>query len=219
MQTPRVQFNIPHSPIANPIDLSSNTIQSSPQTPSQQNTSNIPSDYLGSTPTSEKIQENPLNPPAATEHLLYWMLQAFTQSEPNIVNDPTDVSSDTTFSLPENLLLPSTPSITQISQTSFPPNFPTNLDARYRENSTNNIHPGLDWNTFVAPPPLFGQHHKSNTLNNWALNKLQYQQDIHKDIQEHNIQILTQNNLTLNFELTVRLNNIIHHPVPLAPQI
>ena len=43
----RVQFNIPHSPIANPIDLSSSTIQRTPQTPTQQNTSIIPSDYLG----------------------------------------------------------------------------------------------------------------------------------------------------------------------------
>ena len=42
LQTPRVQFNIPHSPIANPIDLSSSTIRSSPQTALQQNTSNIP---------------------------------------------------------------------------------------------------------------------------------------------------------------------------------
>ena len=30
-------------------------------------------------------------------------------------------------------------------------------------------------------------------------------QDIHKDIQEHNIQKLTQDNLTLKFEITVRL--------------
>ena len=71
LQTPRVQFNIPHSPIANPIDLSSSTIQSTPQTASQQNTSNIPSDYLGSTPTTEQIRENPFNPPATTEQIPY----------------------------------------------------------------------------------------------------------------------------------------------------
>ena len=145
------------------------------------------------------------------------MKQAFTQGEPNLVIDPRDVSSDTCLSLTETLSLPSTPSLTQISQIPFPPNFPTNLDARYRENSTNNIPPRLDWNTFVAPPPLFGQHHRNHRLHNWALNRLQYRQDIHKDIQDHNIQILTQDNLTLKFEVTVRLNNINHCPLSLAP--
>ena len=90
------------------------------------------------------------------------MTQAFTQGEPSLVNDPIDVSSGTTFSLPETLSLPSTPSLTQISQ--FSPNFPTSLDARFRETSTNNIYLRLDWNTFVTPPPLFGQYHESNRL-------------------------------------------------------
>ena len=187
MQNPRVQFNIPHSPTTNPVDLSSSTIQSTPQTSTQQNTSNIPSDFLGSTPTSEQIRENPFNPPATTEHLPFWMTQAFTQGEPNLVNDPKNVSSDTSLSLSETLSLPSTPSLTQFSQTPFSPSVPTNRDARYRENSTNNSHLQLDWNTFVATPtPLFGQHHESNRLDNWALNRLQYRQNIHKDIQEHN---------------------------------
>ena len=151
MQTPRVQFKISQSTIANPIDVSSRTIQSTPPTASQPSTSNIPSDYLGSTPTSEKIRENPFNPPATTEHLPYWMTQVFTQGEPNFVNDPIDVSSDTTLSLPETLSPPSTPSLSQFSPTPFPLYFPTNLDARYRENSFNNIPLRLDWNTFVAP--------------------------------------------------------------------
>ena len=144
------------------------------------------------------------------------MTQAFTQGEPNLVNDPLGFSSDTNLSLPETLSLPSTPSLTQISQTRFPPNFPTNLDARYKESSTNNLHLRLDWNTFVAPPPLFGQHHESNGLHNWALNRLQYRQDIHKDIREHNIQILTQDNLTFKFEITERLNYRIDHTLSLA---
>ena len=88
MQTPRVQFNIPHSPIADPIDLSSSTNQSTPQTPSQQNTSNIPSDCLDSTSTSEQIREIPFDPPATTKHLPYWIKQVITQSEPNLVNNP-----------------------------------------------------------------------------------------------------------------------------------
>ena len=121
------------------------------------------------------------------------------------------------MSLPQTLSLPSTPSLTQISQTTFPSNFSTKLDACYRKKSSNNIHLRLDWNTFVAPPPLFGQDHESNRLHNWALNRLQYRQDIHKDIKEHDIQILTQDNLLLKIEINVRLNTIIHHPLSLAP--
>ena len=172
MQNPRVQFNIPHSPTTNPTNLSSSTVQSTPQTPVQQNTSNILSDFLGSTPTSEKIRENPYNPSSTIDNLLFWMTQAFTQGEPNLVNDPMDVSSDKFLSLPETLSIPSTPSLTQISQTPIPLNFPENLDARFRENSTNNIQLRLHWNTFVAFPPLFGQHHKSHKLHIWALNRV-----------------------------------------------
>ena len=145
------------------------------------------------------------------------MTHVFPQCESNLLNGPIDVSSDTSLSLPETLSLPSTLSLTPISQTPFPSNFPTNLDARYRENSMNNIQLRLDWNTFVASPPLFGQHHESHRLNNSALNRLKYRQDFHKDIQDHNIQILRQDNLTLKYEITVKLNNIVHHPLPLAP--
>ena len=159
LQTPRVQFNIPHSPKANPIDLCSSAIQSTPQTPKQQNILNIPSDYLGSTPTSEQIRENPFVPPANTEHPPFLMTQVFTRAKPNLVNNPIDVSSDIHLSLPGTISLPSTPSLTQISQTPFPPNFPRNLDARYRENSTKNIHLRVDWVSFVASLLLFGHHH------------------------------------------------------------
>ena len=161
LQNPRVQFSIPHSPTTNPINLSSSTIQSIPQTPLQQNRSNIPSDYSGSTPTSEQIRENPFNLP-------FWITQAFTQGEPNLIIDRIDVSSDTPLSLPETLSLPSTPSLTPISQTPIPPNFPINIDARYNKNSTNNIQLRFDWNTLVAPPSLFEQHHQSHGLHNWA---------------------------------------------------
>ena len=68
----------------------------------------------------------------------------------------------------------------------------------------------------VAPPPLFGQHQESSRPHNWALNRLKYRQDIHENIQEHNIQILQQNSLTLRFDLTVRLDNIVQDPFPLA---
>ena len=134
------------------------------------------------------------------------------------MNEPIDFSSDTTLSsLPETLSLPLTPSLCQNSPTLFPLNFPTNLDARYQEHSSTNTPLRLDWNTFVASPPLFGQHPEISRLHKWALNRLQYRQDIHKDIQEHNIQILQQSSLQLKFEITVRLNNIVQQPFPLSP--
>ena len=72
-------------------------------------------------------------------------------------------------------------------------------------------------NTFVAPPPVIGQHQESNRLHDSALNRLQYRHDIHKNIQEQNVQINQQNSLTLKFELTVRQNNIVQYPFPLDP--
>ena len=193
-----------------------------PETPtllSQRSTSSLPSDYLGSTPTSEQIRENPFNPTNQTSRLPYWTTHSFTQGEPNLINDPIDISTDTTTSssLPETLSLPSTPSISQIAPPPFNLNFPNNLDARYREQSSTNIPLRLDWNTFTAPPPLFGQHPESNRLHNWALKRLQYRQDIHEDIRDHNIQILQQNSLQLKFEITVKLNSITQHPYPLNP--
>ena len=192
-----------------------------PETPtllSQYSTSNIPSDYLDSTPTSEKIREKPFNPTNPTARLPYWATYSYTQGEPNLVNDPIDISTDTTLSsLPETLSLPSTPSLSQISPALFPLNFPNKLDARYREQSSTNITLRLDWNTFVAPPPLFGQHQDSNRLHSWALNRLQYRQDIHEENREHNIQILQQNSLQLKIEITIKLNNIVQYPYLLNP--
>ena len=165
-----------------------------------------------------KIPLTPPPPPNPTARLPYWATHPYTQGEPNLENDTIDISTDTTLSsLPETLSLPSTPSLSQNSPTLFPLNFPNNLDARYREQSSTNISLRLDWNTFVAPPPLFGQHQDSNRLHSWALNRLQYRQDIHEDIREHNIQILQQNSLQLKFEITIKLNNIVQHPYPLNP--
>ena len=137
----------------------------------------------------------------------------------NLVNDPIDTSSDTTLSsLPEILSLPSTPSISQISPSFFPLNISHDINTRYREQSTT-IPLRLDWNTFVAPLPLFGKHNESHRLHSWALNRLQYRQDIHEGIREHNVQILHQNCLHLKFEITVKLNNIVQHPYPLSPPL
>ena len=36
-------------------------------------------------------------------------------------------------------------------------------------------------------------------------------------MQEHNIQVLTQDNLTFKFEITVKLNNLVHQLLSLAP--
>ena len=82
------------------------------------------------------------------------MTQAFTQGEPSLVNNPLETSSVASLSLPETLSLPSTPSIiSQTPPTTFPLNFPTNLDDRYKEHLTKNLPLRLDWNTFVAPLP------------------------------------------------------------------
>ena len=191
-----------------------------PDTPtftSQHSTSNIPSDYLGSTSTSEQIRENPFNPPPQNLLNAYHIGLHTHILKLNLVNEPIDISSNTTLSsLPETLSLPSTPSLSQISQTLFPLNFPNNLDARYREQSSSKIPLRLDWNTFVAPPPLFGQHQESSGLHSCALNRLQNRQDIHEDIRQHKIQILQQNSLQLKFEITVKLNNNAQHPFPLS---
>ena len=121
------------------------------------------------------------------------MTNKYPHGEPNLVSNPVDVSFDTTLStLPETLSLPSTPSLSKISPSIFQINFLTNLDSRYQEQSSQNIPLRLDWNTFVAPPPLFGQYQESNRFHNWAFNRLQYRHDILKDIQEHNLQILQQ---------------------------
>ena len=217
-QTPRAQFNIPQSPTSSPLDLSGSTITDTPPTALQQHTLNIPSDYLGATPRSEQIRENPFNNPTTIELPQYWLTNKYPHGEPNLVNNLTDVSFDTTLStLPETLSFPSTPSLSQISPSTFPLNFPTNLDSRYQEQSSQNIPLRLDWNTFVAPPSLFGQHQESNRLHNWALNRLQYRHDIHKDIQEDNIQILQPSSLILKFEFSVRINNIVQHSFQLDP--
>ena len=218
LQTPRVHFNIPQSPTPTTSELSSKTLPRTPTLLSQHSISNIPSDYLGSTPTSQQIRETPFNPPDATERPPYWTTHSYTQGEPNIVNEPIDISSDTTLSsLPGTLSPPSTASRSQVSPTLFPLNFPNNHDARYKEQSSSNIPLRFEWNTFVAPPPLFGQHQESNRLYSWAPNRSQYRQDIHKDIREHNIQILQQNSLQLKFEIRFKADNIVQHPFPLSP--
>ena len=116
--------------------------------------------------TSEHIRENPFNNPTTTERPPYWMINKYPHGEPNLGNNPVGVSFDTTLST-----LPETPSLSQISPSTFPLNFPTNLDSRYQEQSSQNIPLRLDWNTILAPPPSFGQHRESNRLHNWAVNR------------------------------------------------
>ena len=99
------------------------------------------------------------------------MTQAFSQNELNLVNEPIDISSVISLSLPETLSLPSTPSVTcQTPTTTFPLNFLYNLDDRYRELLKTTKPLRLNWNTFVAPPRLFDQLLDSNRLHKWALN-------------------------------------------------
>ena len=120
------------------------------------------------------------------------MTKTFSQGESNLVNDPIDISLDTSLSLPET---PSTPSVTeQIPSTTSPTNIPSQLDDRNRKLQGTNTPLRLVGNSLVAPPPLFGQNLDSNRRENWALIRLKFRHDIHKDIRNHNIHILTQHN-------------------------
>ena len=67
-QTPRVHFDIPQSTTPTTSEISSSTLPENPSILSQHSTSSIPSDYLGSTPTSEQIRENPFDPPPIPPH-------------------------------------------------------------------------------------------------------------------------------------------------------
>ena len=82
-QTPRVTFGIPQSPTPSSSEISSITIPDTPTLTSQQSTPNIPSDYLGLTPTSAQIRENPFNPPNTAERLTYWTTKSCPQGEQN----------------------------------------------------------------------------------------------------------------------------------------
>ena len=62
-QTPRVHFDIPKSPTSITPENPNSTLPETPPLLSQRSTSSIPSDYLGSTPTSKQVRENPFNPP------------------------------------------------------------------------------------------------------------------------------------------------------------
>ena len=100
-------MNIPQSPTKSPLDLSSSTLPETPPIASQKSISHIPSDYLGSTPSSEQIRKNPFNNPTTTERPPYWVTNKYPHGEPKLVNNPVDVSLDTTLSkLPETLSLP-----------------------------------------------------------------------------------------------------------------
>ena len=85
-QTPRVTFSIPQSPTPSSSEVSSITLPDTSTLTSQQSTPNLPSDYLGLTPTSEQIRKNPFNRPNTTERLPYWTTQPYSQGEPNLVN-------------------------------------------------------------------------------------------------------------------------------------
>ena len=80
-QTPRVHFDIPQSPIPTTSENSCSTLPETPPLLSQRSTSSIPSDYLGSTPTSEQLRENPFNPPPPIPPLL-------TEQISNTIPDP-----------------------------------------------------------------------------------------------------------------------------------
>ena len=48
-------------------------------------------------------------------------------------------------------------------------------------------------------------------------NRLQYRHDIHDDVQQQYTQNFSEPILTLKFEIMVKLNILVHHPLPLSP--
>ena len=135
------------------------------------------------------------NSPNPSIRLPHWMTQAFSQGEHNFVNDQIELSSYTSLKLRESLFLPSTPSVTsQTLSTTFPTNFTGQLEDIYRQLQCTNKPLRLNWNSFVARPQTFGQFLDCSGLRIWALNRLKYRNDVHKDIHEYNFQILSQHN-------------------------
>ena len=68
------------------------------------------------------------------------MTNKYPHGEPKLVSNSVDIPFDTTlYTLPETLFLPSAPSLSQISQSTFPFSFPTNLDSGYQEQSSQYI--------------------------------------------------------------------------------
>ena len=71
-RTPRVHFDIRQSPSPITPENPNSTLPETPTLLSQRSISSIPSDYLGSTPTSEQIRDHTFNPPNQTSRLPYW---------------------------------------------------------------------------------------------------------------------------------------------------
>ena len=138
------------------------------------------------------------------------MTQTLSQGEPNLVNDPTDISSATSRSLPETLSPPSTPSVTgQTPSTTYPTSFSSQLDDKYHDLQGTNT-------PLRLPPSPFWPAPRCSRLHSWAFNRLQYRHDFQNDIQKYNIRIFTQHNLTLKFKMTVKLNGLVYHSLPVS---
>ena len=105
----------------------------------------------------------------------------------------------------------------QTPSTIFPTKFPGRLDDRYRALQSTSTSLRLYWNSFVTTPPFFGPHLDSNRLHNWALNNLKNRHDIHKNIQEDSIQMISKQSLIFKLKLIINLNSLVNHPLPLSP--
>ena len=80
------------------------------------------------------------------------------------------------------------------------------LNNRYQELQNTNKPLGLAWTTFIAPPPLIGQQPDSTRFQSYALHRLHYRQDI----QNHNLQLLSQKKINLNIR-NKKLNDQFLH--------
>ena len=125
-QTPRVHSNIPQSATPTTSELSSSTLPETPSLSSQHSISNIPSDYLGSTPTSEQTRENLFNPTDTIERPQYWTTHSYiyAQGEPKLFNEPIVIQ----------LIIPARntfPSINTFNRSNITNNFPPKFSNQF----------------------------------------------------------------------------------------
>ena len=181
--TPRVQFRILSWTTSTPLDLPSIIIQSTPPPTGTISQSNLyhASEYLGSTPSNKQIRENPFNPPppqidSPFERIVHLLRRSkpCVWTKRNIPRYNLVITGNTFF---HQDLRWQVKTITTIST-----KFPNQLNDRFQEFLNNTE---------------MTQHWDDSRLHNWAMNRLQNTHDIHKDIQEHKIQKLSQQGLVL----------------------
>ena len=169
-----------------------------------------------------------LIPPLHSKGSPNWTTQTFSRSESNLVNEPIKISPDKTCPLPETLSLPSTETLSLPStslftglttSTTFLTKFQNQLNDRCCEKQETNKPLRLDWNSFVAPLYFLDNTLKvvSSIIGHWVDYIIDTKST--KIIKIKVIKILSQQNLFLRFETIVKLENFVHHSLPLSQPV